>query len=142
MASLTYSDVEQTYEVDLRMFMDDFLVVVGALPPDTNPFGNITITPSKSEIKKYLSAHFLIYFDEIPVELKINKIKIEELTIAVNFSFKHESDPEGISSIKIIDSIYVDEFINQRNIIHINLPGKKRKSLLFNQFNKEQTATW
>ena len=124
------------------MFMDDFLVVTGVLEPDANPFGDLLVAPSKRNVKNYLADHLFISFNEVPVELIIDKVKIEELTIFVTYHIDAEILPGDLTKVKVEDTIYADEFVNQRNIIHINLPGKKRKSLLFNQFQRVQAAEW
>jgi hypothetical protein len=72
----------------------------------------------------------------------VDKVKIEELTIHVTMIMKSSLDPDVIKSIKVLDTIYADVFVNQRNIIHLNLPGKSKKSLLFNRYEREETASW
>jgi hypothetical protein len=141
-ANLTYDADKQRYQLDLRMFMDDFLVVTGALEPDANPFGDIISAPSKNSVKTYLADHLFIFFNGAQVQLKVDKIKIEELTIYVTFEVNAEITPPNITEIRVEDTIYVDEFVNQRNMIHISLPGKKKKSLLFNQYQREEVASW
>ncbi|MBK8502545.1 MAG: hypothetical protein IPL46_10205 [Saprospiraceae bacterium] len=141
-ANLSYDPIKKEYLLDLRMFLDDFLVVTGALPENANPFGQMLASPTKNEVRTYLADHFKIYFNNDLVEQKVDKVKIEELTIHVTIIIKSSLDPEAIKSIKVLDTIYADEFINQRNIIHINLPGKSKKSLLFNRYEREEIASW
>lgn len=141
-ANLSYDDSNETYLLDLRMFLDDFLVVSGALPADVNPYGKILSTPSKSEIRDYLAKHFTVYFNDQLIELKVEKIKTEELTIHITFKIESTIPPDAITQIRVEDTIFVDVFFNQRNIIHISLPGKKKRSLLFNQHQREGVAIW
>jgi hypothetical protein len=141
-ANLNYDPVNKEYLLDLRMFLDDFLVVTGALPENANPFGQMLASPTKNEVRNYLADHFKIYFNGNPVEQKVDKVKIEELTIHVTMIMKSSLDPDVIKSIKVLDTIYADVFVNQRNIIHLNLPGKSKKSLLFNRYEREETASW
>lgn len=141
-ASLSYDDSNKTYLLDLRIFLDDFLVVSGELPADANPYGKMLSTPSKSEIRDYLAKHLIIYFNDQRIELKVEKIKTEDLTIQILLEIKNAIPPEAITQIRVEDTIFVDVFFNQRNIIHISLPGKKKRSMLFNQHQREGVATW
>jgi hypothetical protein len=141
-ANLSYDVSKKSYFLDLRMFLDDFLVVSGDLPADANPFGQVLSVPSKSEVRDYLARHLIIYFNDQLIEVKADKVKTEDLTIYVTFAIKTDLLPEAITRIRIEDTIYTDVFANQRNIVHIDLPGKQRKSLLFNRYQREDTATW
>lgn len=140
--SLTYDLKRQEYLVDLRMFLDDYLVIMGSLQEENNPYGQILSTPSKGEIRDYLGQHLRFYFNNKPVEMKIDKVKREELTIHVAISIKSEIPPVDLQNIQVEDTIYVDRFVNQRNLIHINLPDKSKKSLLFNRYQRSLTASW
>ncbi|NND34061.1 MAG: hypothetical protein HKN76_15840 [Saprospiraceae bacterium] len=141
-ANLTYDQERGQYQLDLRMFMDDFLVVTGVIDDDASPYGELLVAPTKNSVKKYLAEHFFIFFNGKSLNLKVDKVKIEELTIYVTFDIDTDIFPKELREVKIADTIYADQFINQRNIVHINLPGKKRKSLLFNQYQREEVAKW
>jgi hypothetical protein len=141
-ANLSYDDSNKTYLLDLRMFLDDFLVVSGGLPAGVNPYGKILSAPSKSDIRDYLAKHLIIYFNDQPILLKVEKIKTEDLTIHISFEIENDIPPDAITQIRVEDTIFVDVFFNQRNIIHISLPGKKKRSLLFNQHQREEVAIW
>ena len=99
-------------------------------------------SPTKNEVRNYLADHLKIYFNTDLVDQNVDKIKTEELTIHVIITMKTSLDPDTINSVKVEDTIYSDEFVNQRNIVHINLPGKSKKSLLFNQYEREKMVTW
>lgn len=141
-ANLTYDRSKKEYTIDLRMFLDDYLVITGSLKHENNPYGQILSTPSKGEIRDYLNSHFKIYFNDQLVELKIGKVRTEEVTIHVVIEIKTELAPEQIKEVKVEDTIYVDRFINQRNVIHISLPDKSKKSLLFNKYQRVLSAVW
>ena len=141
-ANLNYDQNKKEYSIDLRMFLDDYLVITGSLEEENNPFGKILASPSKNEIRDYLNEHFKIYFNDELMELKISKLKTEDVTIHVVVEIKTEITPQQINQIKVEDTIYVDQFINQRNVIHINLPDKSRKSLLFNKYQRVLNAEW
>ncbi|MCB0687514.1 MAG: hypothetical protein KDC53_13355 [Saprospiraceae bacterium] len=141
-ATLTYDDSKGVYSIDLRMFLDDYLVISGDLKEENNPFGQILSTPAKGEIRDYLEQHFKIYFNGQQMELKVNKVKTEEVTIHVVIEIKSTMVPAEIKEVKVEDTIYVDQFINQRNVIHITLPEKSKKSLLFNKYQRVLNAQW
>lgn len=138
MANLTYDKEKGVYELDIRMFIDDFLVAVGTTDQTDIPFGSITTLPSKREVRSYVSEHFSLKFNNAPVPLKVDKIKMEEITIFVTLKVETGAHPDDLHSIEIVDSIYVDTFINQRNVVHISLPGRKRSSHLFNHYQRQK----
>lgn len=141
-ANLTYDQDKQEYKIDLRMFLDDYMVIMGSLQEENNPYGQILSTPTKGEIRNYLDEHLKIFFNDQPIALKVNQVKKEDLAIHVILEIKTELAPVDLKVIKVIDTIYIERFNNQRNLIHINLPEKSKKSLLFNKYQRELTATW
>ncbi len=140
--NLGYDLKKGRYQVDLRMFLDDFLDVQGQLPP-SGPLGqSMLVAPTKASVKSYVADHLEITLNDRPVALEVDKVKIEELTIFVTFKVKDAVPPSEIVRIKVRDSIFVDKFANQRNIIHIELPDRRRRSLLFNTHQREEEIAW
>ncbi len=130
--TLSYDPERGDYLLDLRMFLDDFLVVtVGGSESDYQP-NSIFKKPSKSSIKQYLSKNLKISVNGKALDLKVDKIKFEDLVIYVTFDVNELPEPDIIYGIEATDTIFVDEFVNQRNVLHIELPNRKRRSLLFN----------
>lgn len=141
-ANLQYDAEEGEYHLDLRMFIDDYLVVTGVLESESSYQPSLSLVPSKRSVRDYLSEHLFISINGEALQLKVDKVKVEELTILVVFKAEHQIPPDDIISISAEDTIFVDEFINQRNIIHFDFPDKSRRSLLFNQYEREATLEW
>jgi len=141
-ANLHYDAEEGEYQLDLRMFIDDYLVVTGVLESESSYQPSLSLVPSKRSVRDYLSEHLFISINGEALQLKVDKVKVEELTILVVFKAEHQIPPDDIISISAEDTIFVDEFINQRNIIHFDFPDKSRRSLLFNQYEREATLEW
>jgi len=95
--------------------------------------------PSEVMVKSYLKDHLAVFFNGQEQKIRFVKMKKEELTIYAILQIKTDIKPDQITSIKVIDTILVDDFINQRNMFHVEIPGQKRRTLLFNFDQKEQT---
>ena len=134
-------DVEKgKYVLDLRMFLDDFMVVTqGGSEADYGP-NELFQKPSKSSIKKYVAENLRLEVNGSSIPLKVSKIKFEELTIYVAFQMNQVPVPSEIKEIVAEDTIFVDHFANQRNVIHIELPNQRRRSLLFNAHYREASV--
>lgn len=141
-ANLHYDVEEEKYQLDLRMFIDDYLVVTGVLESESNYQPSLIMVPTKKSVRDYLSQHLFISINGKALQLKVDQVKVEELTIFVVFKAEHQIPPDEITSISVKDTIFVDEFISQRNVIHFDFPDKSRKSLLFNQYEREATLEW
>lgn len=136
-ANLTYDEARERYELDLRMYIDDFLVVSGILEHESQYRPSLTSVPSKSVVAAYVEENFKITVNDQELDLEVHRIKFEELTIYVTFKIKDIVEPGRINTIEVKDSIFVDRFVNQRNIIHVEIPGLRRRSLLFNKYQQE-----
>ena len=136
-ANLTYDEKKAEYHLDIRMYMDDFLV---ATNPELETTPNIDFTllvPSKSNVRAYLEEHLEVIFNDQVQPMKFAKMKIEELTVYVEYTIKNNIIVSSLNKIQVKDSVLVDKFSNQRNVVHVELPGKKRKTLLFNSHYRE-----
>jgi hypothetical protein len=136
-ASLSYDEKRNEYIVDVRMFIDDFMVATDSSLDRSSNIDLTLLKPRKSDVRDYVSSQISIVINGQIQTLVFEKMKIEELTVLAIFRIKSDITPSEINRIDVTDTILVDEFINQRNICHIEIPGKKRKSLLFNQYYRE-----
>lgn len=141
-ATLAYDQGKQTYSLDLRMFLDDFMVVTQGGEESDYQVNSFVKKPSKALIKTYLADHFSFEINGDTLAMKVRKISFEELTIFVVFEVNDLPPPDEIKGIKAVDTIFVDRFANQRNVIHIELPEKKRRSLLFNAYHRDGSLSW
>lgn len=141
-ANLSYDESRERYELDLRMYIDDFLVVSGILEHESQYRPSLTSVPSKSVVAAYVEENFKISINDVALDLEVHRIKFEELTIYVTFKIKDIVKPGNIDTIEVKDSIFVDRFVNQRNVIHVEIPGVRRRSLLFNKYQQEGILTF
>lgn len=141
-ANFTYLEEKRIYQFDIRLYIDDLIMATeGELPNAINVDWSM-IAPGKAVVRSYLDEHLKISLNGTEEELKFSKMKVEELTVHVIFTIKSEVIPSFVKTIDITDTVLVDEFVNQRNIVHIELPGKKRKSVLFNRFHRTGSAEY
>ncbi len=136
-ANLSYDESNERYELDLRMYIDDFLVVSGLLENEYQYRPSLASVPSKKMVANYVEENFKIRVNGRDIELEVHRVKFEELTIYVTFRMMDIVQPESIETIEVQDSIFVDRFVNQRNVIHVEIPGIRRRSLLFNKHQQK-----
>ncbi len=141
-ANLNYDESTKEYQIDLRMFIDDYLTVTGVAPEPGSPYVSLRMKPLKKDVRKYLEQHLLIYFNGEPITLKLKSFKLDASTIQVSYILESDLSPPQIDRMKVVDTIYLDDFANQRNIIHVNFPGRPRKSLLFSTNQREEVLEW
>lgn len=141
-ASLNYDEKKKEYIVDVRMFIDDFMVATDSSLDISSNIDFTLLKPRKSDVRDYVSKHIEVMINGQKQKVEFDKMKIEELTVLAIFKFKSEILPSVITRIDVTNTVLVDIFANQRNIFHIELPGKKRKSLLFNQYYRENEVIY
>lgn len=130
-AILTYDKETSKYEIELRIFIDDLIVGTGGkLPTKSVPWS--TVAPKKNKVQDYLTDQFSISLNGVQQDLQFLDMKVEELTVAVKLGFASDLLPAEITHLSSKDSILTSTFVNQRNVLHIDLPDKARRSLLFN----------
>ncbi len=141
-ANFTYLEEKKTYQLDIRLYIDDLIMATEGELPNAISVDWSTIAPGKAVVRSYLNEHLKISLNGTEHDLKFSKMKVEELTVYVIYNLKSEIIPSLIKTIDITDTVLVDEFVNQRNIVHIELPGKKRKSVLFNRYHRTGSAEY
>jgi len=133
---LTFDEESELYEIELRIFIDDLIVGTGGkLPTESVPWASVA--PKKEKVRQHVGDHFSLSLNAMPQVLNFHKMEVEELTVAVTLQFSSELKPSDIVQITSEDSILTKTFVNQRNVLHIDLPGKARRSLLFNAHQQE-----
>ncbi len=141
-ANLHYDLETAQYTLDLRMFVDDYLVATGVLSEESKYHPSLALRPNKSSVKAYLQDHLSISFNGQLLDLKVDRVKLEELTIFVIFKPIEALPPNAITTITAEDTIFVDHFFNQRNVLHFDFPDRARRSLLFNQYQRDGMIEW
>lgn len=137
-AHLTYVDGSE-YQIELRMFIDDLIIGTGGkLPMDPTPWSEVA--PASRKVKKYLENHFKIKINDLDCVLTFQRMEVEQIAVVAYLSLQGPNLPTDIETVEAINSILVDDFENQRNIVHIELPKTARKSLLFNAHEREAKA--
>lgn len=128
---LSFNEETELYEIELRIFIDDLIVGTGGkLPKKSVPWASIA--PKADKVKQYVADHFSLSFNAELQKIDFHSMDVEELAVAVTLQFTSNLKPSDILQISSKDSILTKTFVNQRNVLHIDLPGKARRSLLFN----------
>jgi len=86
---------------------------------------NINIDDPNFEVavKRYVSDNFFVFVNDFPVILSFSDCKVNGQTIWIYF----ESDKIGdISSIKVKNTILLNEFSNQKNLIIVSYKGNQK----------------
>ncbi|MBX2815969.1 MAG: hypothetical protein KTR24_08225 [Saprospiraceae bacterium] len=129
-AHLTHLD-STSYEIELRIFIDDLIVGTGGkLPSRPTPWSEVA--PKAKKVDTYLSSRLALSINDQSIDWNFDHMEVEEIAVACYLRFECAYLPEEITRIEATNSILVDNFVEQRNVLHIELPNSRRRSLLFN----------
>ena len=141
-ATLSYLEEKESYQFDIRLYIDDLIVATEGELPDAINVNWSMIAPGKAIVQSYLKDHLNLSLNGVVQELKFGKMKVEELTVYVVYLVKSDLAPSTITQIDVTNTVLVDEFTNQRNVVHVELPDKKRKSMLFNRYHRTAKSVY
>ncbi len=133
-ANLSYDAEKAQYVLDLRVFVDDYLVVMGVIESEYNYDESIAFLPRKSDVRKYLAKHFQLFFNGENVSVQVDKVRTEEMTVYISLKVAETYQPDLVSRVEVHNTVFVEEFSNQRNVLHVDFPGQRRKTILCNKY--------
>lgn len=140
--NIDYNQNKKYFDISLKLFLDDFITV---LKMKNNRNIDLNKSHSSSEendnikaINNYLSTHFSLEINNrkikfINFEFVQKKINNESVWLYYKLPFEKK-----ISNIKIYNSLLIDLFPDQTNLVIVTINGEQKG---FNLNNKENTAS-
>ena len=132
--NMEYFPDKQEIEFSTKIFMDDFQLLFIHLKELNIDFENQdTVKKYKSDINQYIDSHFKLKINNIDKAFTFNGFKNNNDAIWLYYNLKIN---EEIKSIKIINTILLDLYFDQKNLF-IFKAGDIEKAYQFNIKNRE-----
>lgn len=135
LAEMNYNSTTASLEVSLRVFSDDFVLAINE--KNGTKFTEESILDPKAEkfIRQYITRHLSIVSPE--KEVKVGEFIGAEAELDATWLYIEFKNCKNLAGHSIFNSILVDLFDDQTNIINVIYPSD-RKSLIFTKSKKVQ----
>ncbi len=127
---VVYDTEEKSVQIIMRCFVDDIEKVINQDNNITLELGNEReIIEAQKYLKEYLNANFEIRIDNIIQNTAYLGKEIEKDII---FFYLEIENVQDVSSIQIKNTVLLETFEDQQNVIRIEIKGKKKTFVLKN----------
>ena len=139
---IEYAEAEAALQVTMYVFIDDLELALAEQATD-----QLFICTEKEHeeaetfMAKYFDQHFKIFIDKQPVALSFLGKEISEDFIAA-WCYLEGTNVETIQSLTIQNSILVDQFDDQKNIISVIGPGNQQEFVMLEKNKTQETFTF
>ncbi len=132
LAEMRYNPSSKALEISIRVFTDDFLAAIEKANPDKK----VIIESSESDVlvEKYFKKHFAFVKGE---EVIFGNYIGKEVEPDASWIYIELKDASRLKGSKMLNTIFLELFDDQNNVVNIIYPEKK-KSILFNIKEKLQ----
>lgn len=139
---ITYNADQGEYELDFRIFLDDFSEAMeNELTQSNTSFSHTAMKPSIVMIGRYVRSHFNLVINGESQTIRTKSVDLEGIAIHLVLKTKKAIAPTSVHNMLIENSILVDDFPNQRNIVHLFWPGEKKKTVMFGDFKRKEVIS-
>ena len=137
-----YNENTKSLEISLHLFIDDFEDALKTIGAEKLFLCTDRESPIAEEwIEKYLKRKLKIELNGQPVLFKYLGKEPASDYMAV-WCYMEVTDVENFSSIDITNELLLEIFSDQKNIISILGPGKKKEMMLFQKGSIKQSVTF
>lgn len=127
---VNYASEKRMVQITSRNFIDDLNTILEKKYKKKFYLGSENETPESVEfLKKYLAENFKIKINGQPYSMVFLSKEIDGDVLVCYLRIK---DVSKFSSVEITNSVLIDAFSEQQNIVHVSAFGVK-KSLLFTE---------
>lgn len=127
---VVYDTEEKSVQITMRCFVDDIEKVINQENNITLELGNEReIIEAQKYLKEYLNANF-----EIRINNKIQNTAYlgKEIEKDIIFFYLEIENVQDVSSIQIKNTVLLETFEDQQNVIRVEIKGKKKTFVLKN----------
>ena len=125
---IEHNEKNQSLQVISRVFTDDFEKVLKTRFDPGIRLGKEVETPGiNSQIEKYLSQRFAVEVDGKPLQVKFIGKEYENDMILFYIEIPNVKE---IKKIKVKNTLLLDMFEEQKNLIHVEFKGKTKSLIL------------
>lgn len=137
-----YSVPDQALQISLHVFVDDLEEALRKQGYDNLKIGT-TKEDSLAEtyLSEYLLKTFLVEIDDQPVTLSLLGKELSDDFLAV-WCYLEATDISDFQKLKLSNTVLMEVFDDQTNMVTIKGPGGKRGGFLFQKGNEEGTVNF
>jgi len=126
----------QTMGMSVTLFMDDFAAAIH-YPKYEKQIQQGKLKP-ETLMERYLKEKLSVQINQKPVEFSLHRTESNMNAITCYFRFKPQVSE--VNSIRIESRIFLELFDDQRNMVQIQLPGKKNGMIALDRKTISGTA--
>jgi len=135
-----YSTPDQALQVSLHIFVDDLEEALRQQGHDHLKIGTPKEdTLAESYLRDYLLKTFRVEIDDQPIELSLLGKELSEDFQAV-WCYLEITDIAEFQKLKLSNTVLMETFDDQTNMVTVKGPGGKRSGFLFQKGNEEGTV--
>lgn len=128
---ITISD-DGKMDISVRIFFDDLLNACGLSPGEELPSN---YTSSDELIEEYISKYFKIFNGKKRIDLEYIESNLGQLAVWIDLQAQIQ-DFSNELDLNLENTILLDLFDDQINMIHFNFPSNQKKSHILDQSTK------
>ena len=127
---VVYVEEKTAFEVKFYIFQDDLKEAVYG-----NPLAELL---ERDSVEKYLEKHFSLYSKDqkLPLNFQLVEEKSDQIRVTLSSA---EVPLASLSKIAIKNTILIEQFPKQTNMVYVILPEQAKLTGLFNRQKKEMT---
>ncbi len=134
-----YNQNDKAFQISLHIFIDDFEEILIKGSPDKLYLGTEKEVPyADSVMMQYLEKHFIIRVDQQIINGYLLGKELSEDLLAYWLYIEIPFEP-SFTELSITYDVLMDLYEDQRNILLLDLPGKKRSYFLFHPKHRTET---
>ncbi|MEZ4829412.1 MAG: DUF6702 family protein [Bacteroidia bacterium] len=134
-AEIDYNSQNKTFEVSLKLFTDNLESgLEKAFPDKFQPGQPISATDKDQLVAAYLKDKFSVSVNGKPVEFTFLG---QEVLPDVTWCYLEGKNISSVQKVRVKNLLLLEVFDSQKNIVHIDISGRK-KSLLLQRGNTEE----
>lgn len=132
-SQINYNESKESLEITMKIFVEDLLQTIESTKGTKLYLGEEKELPqADSIIQQYILEHFDVQVNDQSIELNFLGRELEN---DVLWCYLEGFEVSNISTMNIKNSMLMEHFYTQMNIVHVNT-GKSKKSVLLNKDRK------
>ena len=127
LTEIRHNSESRSIEVSIKLFTDDLLVALEQAGAPKMELGTENEPPEANElIESYLKAHFKLMVNGKPTEFTYLG---KEAELDATWCFVEVKDVKKVQAIEVQNTLLLEAFDDQTNMINLNINGRKKSGL-------------
>ena len=127
LTEIRHNSESKSLEVSIKLFTDDLLVALEQAGAPKMELGTENEPPEANElIESYLKAHFKLTVNGKPTDFNYLG---KEAELDATWCFLEVNDVKKVQTIEVQNTVLLEAFDDQTNMINLNINGRKKSGL-------------